>query len=252
MVLASRARATRAARRRLAALQPTCLSWAGWHRLAGRAAPGSKAHARRRRLRLTKVRLRGNSAALRPVLKPRAATPPAEERAASPEPAAPKKRRGGPKLPLPSKEVLAQRFYVLNTVEDRVLVRLSVSHAVLTLPFWGTAADAYQRRRGAARAARRLSLQSGSARGGARSVLRFVRPHRCGNASAPPFLCCTRRSGQRVAAAPPALTQVLRRTLALASAARLSPQLLHSSLFRLPRSAPRPPPPWSARIRHQR
>ena len=81
---------------------------------------------------LKKVRLREKRAALRPVLTPRAVAPPPAERAASPEPAAPTKRRGGPKLPLPSKEVLAQRFYVLNTVEDHVLVRQSVSQTVLT------------------------------------------------------------------------------------------------------------------------
>ena len=164
------------------------------------------------------MRLREKRAALRPVLTPRAVLPPPEERAASPELPAAKKRRGGPKPPAPTKEMCAKKFYELNAVGDHVLVRQKRVTDCSDLAVWGAAASAYRQRRGAARAARQLSLQSGSARGDTRCALRLVRPQRSGGASAQPFLCCTRRSGQGVAAAPPALTQVLRRTLAQASA----------------------------------
>jgi hypothetical protein len=57
-----------------------------------------------------------------------------------------------------------------------------------------------------------------SVRGGSRRAFRVFRPHRRGGAPAALFLCCVCRSGQSVAAVAQALTHVLRRTHAQASA----------------------------------
>lgn len=216
VVSAIRARAARAARRRLAALQPTCRSWVGWHRPASRAVSESQAHARRSRTKQKRVRLRGKRAASRPVLTPRAVPPPQEERAASPEVPAPKKRRGGPKLPAPTKEMCAKKLYELNAVGGHVLVRQKRVTDRSDLAVRGRCCKRVS-------AASRCSARCAPARpalwlGARRRASRVFRPHRRGGAPAALFLCCMCRSGQSVAAAAHALTHVLRRTHAQASA----------------------------------